>query len=142
GEAEDVLVHPQGGVRHGRPGAHDERPIAALHEQELTRRLIERASDEPVGRWMTMRQLHHALRGRGEMAVHPGVALVEPVRVVSLPPPRRGRWRRHLVGRMTIQVVARADRFDRMLIVMELAEEITEKSRTLVPPVAEQLGIV
>src|SRR5215468_4221955 len=42
-EAQDVLVHPAGGVRHGRPRTHDEGPVAALHEHELARRLIERA---------------------------------------------------------------------------------------------------
>src|SRR5262249_60075465 len=66
----------------------------------------------------------------------------EPVLVVSLPSPRRGGRRRNLVGRMTIQVVARANRFDRVLVVVELAEEIAEKDRPLVPPVAEQLRIV
>src|SRR5262249_27898569 len=136
-EAQYVLVHPAGGVRHGRPGAHDERPVAALHEHELARRLIESARGERVGRRMAMRQLHHALPGHVEMAVDPRVALVEPVLVVPLPAPRRGGRSRHLVGRMTLQVVAGADRFDRMLVVVELAEEIAEEDRPFVPPMAE-----
>src|SRR5215813_13683967 len=68
-EAQDVLVHPAGGVRHGRPGAHDERPVAALHEHELARRLIERARGERVGRRMAMGQLDHPFSSHVEMAV-------------------------------------------------------------------------
>src|SRR5262245_45681672 len=59
-EAQDVLVHPAGGVRHSGPGAHDERPVATLHEHELARRLVEGAGRESVGRRMAMGQLHHA----------------------------------------------------------------------------------
>src|SRR5215813_1283859 len=59
GEAQDVFIHSLGGVRNGRPGAHDERPVARLHEHELARGLIERPRGEPVGRRMTMRQLDH-----------------------------------------------------------------------------------
>src|SRR6266481_6941773 len=41
-EAQDVFVHPAGGVGDRRSGAHDERPIARLHEHEFARRLVER----------------------------------------------------------------------------------------------------
>src|SRR5215472_13424400 len=47
-EAQDVLVHPARRVRHGRPGAHDERPVATLHEHELARGLVEGAGRESV----------------------------------------------------------------------------------------------
>src|SRR5215470_15784570 len=49
-EAEKVLVHAPGGVGHRGAGAHDERPVARLHEHELAGRLVERAADEPVRR--------------------------------------------------------------------------------------------
>ncbi len=43
---------------------------------------------------------------------------------------------------MALEVVARGDRFDHVLIVVQLAEEIAEEERPLVPPVSEELGVV
>src|SRR5579885_2736712 len=36
-EAQDVVVHAPGGVRHGAPRAHEDRPVAPLREHELAR---------------------------------------------------------------------------------------------------------
>src|SRR5581483_6736775 len=62
-EAEDVLVHPARRVRDGRPGAHDEGPVARLREHELAGGLVERAPDEPVRRREAARELDHPLAG-------------------------------------------------------------------------------
>src|SRR5262245_41980385 len=90
GEAQDVLVHPAGAVRPRRRVAADSRPVATLHEHELARVLVEGAGRESIGRRMAMGQLHHPFASHVEMAVDPGVALVEPVLVVPLPSPRGG----------------------------------------------------
>src|SRR5215468_2810819 len=91
---------------------------------------------------MPARQLDHPLAGDMQMAIDPGVALIQPIPVVALPSPRGSGRARDLVRRVPVQVITGRSRLDYLLVVVELAEEIAEEGWALVPPVAEQLRVV
>src|SRR5450432_273046 len=141
-ELQDVLVDAPRGVRHGRAGLHDEGPVGGLREHELAGRLVERALRERIRRGMAPRELHHALARDVQVTIRPGVRLVEPVLVVTARAPRRRARRRHLVRRVTLEVVARRERLDGVLVEVKLTEQVVEKDRAFVPPVPEELGVV
>src|SRR5436190_10673448 len=88
-ELNDVLVDAPGGVRNRGPGLHDEGPVGRLRQHQLARRLIDRSGDQWIGAGMATRQLHHPLARDVQVAVGPGVGLVQPVVVVALEAPRR-----------------------------------------------------
>src|SRR5262245_24325214 len=138
-ELQDVLVDAPGGVGDGRSRLHDERPVGGLRQHQLARRLVQRARGQRVGGGMPARELHHPLGGDVQVTVGPAVGLVQPVVVVALEAPRRRAGRRHLVGVVAFQVVARRRGLDGALVEVQLAEQIAEEQRALVPPVAVKL---
>ena len=88
GEPQKMVVCAARGVVDGRAGFHQERPIAGLGEEEFARELFQRPVDKGRARLDVLAGgLGHAPRGRVEVRINPGIAVVEPDFGVTLVSP-------------------------------------------------------
>src|SRR6266567_8998820 len=141
-ETEQVVLHPSAGVIRAGAGAQDERPIAGLSEQQFARGLFERAAGEAGGVGETARQFRHPLLGDVQVRIDPLVGFVEPDFPIAFLAPARSRRRGDLVRRVGAQIIPRRRQPDGLLVENRFADKVVQEFRPLLPPVAEQLGVV
>ena len=130
------------GIFHRGPGAHDESPIRGLRQKELARHLVQCPLIVAPGLWVAMGHFFHARGSSMKVRIDPLVGTIEPnVRITHVAPGTEGRDLL-LVHRMAFQVGAGGDGFQLVLIEVQLLEDVVEKFRPFIPPVAVELRII
>src|SRR5438067_2107679 len=119
-EAKQVVLDTAAGVVGTRAGAEYERPIAGLGEQQLARRLFERALRQSAGAGKFSRQFGHSLLRDVQVRINPFVRFVEPHPPVAFLPPARRARRGDLLGRVPAQIFLRREQDENFLIVISL----------------------
>ena len=141
-EARDVVARAFLGVFDGGVGGDDEGPVGGLGEEEFAGGLIEGTAQIALGVGETGGEFDHAFLGAMEMGIDPVVAVVEPDFKEAVGAPAREAGHDFLVDGLDLEVFARGDHLDFVLIAGGLAHEHFEETRALVPPVAVEFGVV
>ena len=120
--------------------ADERRPIAGLREQEFARELAQDAII--ISHCLSATrfcQRGHASVRREKMWINPAAFLIEPDTQKTLITPARGRWLRHLLGRILLEKLAR--RGQPRSVFRSRQNHLLKKDRSLKPPMSEELGI-
>ena len=141
-EARDVVAGAFFGVVDRSVRRDDEGPVGGLSEYEFAGGLVESALEIAFGVGEFLGEFDHAFFGAVEVRINPVVAVVEPDFEEAIGAPAGEAGHDFLMDSFDLEVFARCNHADFVLIAGGFAHEVFEELRAFVPPVAVEFGIV